>query len=155
MLGFAGIPSLFQLIGFFFMPESPRYLVLKGKEKEALDVMIKICKNDINKAREEIKSIKESFEGHQLNSNSNGNSNGYPNKNVIYDDNNNGFTNIESKKPNETKNLEKQPDESYMTKLINIFKDKNTRHCLLIGICLHLGQQLSAINTIMYYGKFF
>ena len=131
------------------MPESPRYLVLKGKEKEALDVMIKICKNDIDKAREEIRSIKTSFEEYQTNSN--GDSNGYSNnKNGLCDNNNNGFANNELKKSNG--NSVKQPEESYITKLINIFKDKSTRHCLLIGICLHLGQQLSAINTIMYYG---
>lgn len=31
MLGFAGIPSLLQMIGFIFMPESPRYMCLQGK----------------------------------------------------------------------------------------------------------------------------
>ena len=35
MLGLAGIPSLIQLLGFMFMPESPRWLVGKDREFEA------------------------------------------------------------------------------------------------------------------------
>jgi len=42
MLGLAGVPSIIQLIGFFFLPESPRYLVANGKIEEARKVLATI-----------------------------------------------------------------------------------------------------------------
>lgn len=38
MLGLGGVPSVIQFIGFIFMPESPRWLVTKGKDEDARDV---------------------------------------------------------------------------------------------------------------------
>jgi sugar porter (SP) family MFS transporter len=39
MLGLAGVPSVILLIGMFFMPETPRFLVHAGEEEEARDVL--------------------------------------------------------------------------------------------------------------------
>ena len=42
MLGLAAIPSLIRLVAFVFLPESPRWLVGKGKTKEAKLVLRKV-----------------------------------------------------------------------------------------------------------------
>uniref|UniRef100_T1KLZ7 Major facilitator superfamily (MFS) profile domain-containing protein n=1 Tax=Tetranychus urticae TaxID=32264 RepID=T1KLZ7_TETUR len=42
MLGIAGIPAFLQFIGFFFMPESPRWLVKKGKDEQAKAILCRI-----------------------------------------------------------------------------------------------------------------
>ena len=46
MLGLAGVPSVIQCIGFLFMPESPRWLVSKGKADRARRVLQRIRATD-------------------------------------------------------------------------------------------------------------
>lgn len=46
MLAFPAIPALIQLIGFFFMPESPRWLVTHGKMDEAYKALLSINGGD-------------------------------------------------------------------------------------------------------------
>ncbi|XP_023515881.1 probable polyol transporter 6 [Cucurbita pepo subsp. pepo] len=58
MLGIAGIPALGVGLGVLTMPESPRWLVMKGKSEEAKKVLIKISTNEIE-AEERLKSITE------------------------------------------------------------------------------------------------
>ncbi|SDG98312.1 sugar porter family MFS transporter [Winogradskyella thalassocola] len=54
------IPSLLFLILLFIVPKSPRWLALKGKEKEALAVLQKINGDDL--AAEEMVNIKKSLD---------------------------------------------------------------------------------------------
>lgn len=56
MIGIGLIPALIFLIGLFFVPESPRWLVLKGREKEALFYLKKINTDAV--AIDEINAIK-------------------------------------------------------------------------------------------------
>lgn len=60
MLGLAGVPSLIQLVGFIFLPESPRWLMKKGLEQRSRDVLMKIrATNDVE---EEMMAMKKEFE---------------------------------------------------------------------------------------------
>ncbi|KAL3853171.1 hypothetical protein ACJMK2_016736 [Sinanodonta woodiana] len=42
MLGLAGVPSVIQFIGFFFLPESPRWLVSRNRQEQARKALSKI-----------------------------------------------------------------------------------------------------------------
>jgi SP family myo-inositol transporter-like MFS transporter 13 len=46
MLGIAAVPGIIQFIGFFFMPESPRWLIQKKRYDEATTVLRKIRGHD-------------------------------------------------------------------------------------------------------------
>lgn len=42
MLGLSVVPAVLQFIGFFFLPESPRWLLQKGRNQEARQVLSQI-----------------------------------------------------------------------------------------------------------------
>jgi hypothetical protein len=64
MLGLAGIPSVIQFVGFIFLPESPRWLVGKGKLKQGLASLQKIRGTpDVDEEFEEIKRSVEDSKG--------------------------------------------------------------------------------------------
>ena len=57
MLGLAAVPSIIQLIGFMFMPESPRWLIAKDRQTEAVSVLKKIRNsNDVTVEVEQIRA---------------------------------------------------------------------------------------------------
>ncbi|XP_022144839.1 probable polyol transporter 6 [Momordica charantia] len=56
MLGLAGVPALVVGVGVLAMPESPRWLVMKGKLEEAKKVLIKISINE-TEAEERLEAI--------------------------------------------------------------------------------------------------
>ena len=69
MLGLAGIPSFLQFVGFLFMPESPRWLVSKGKVEKAREVLRKIRANTSINPGEELDEIKRAVEMEEASTN--------------------------------------------------------------------------------------
>jgi SP family sugar:H+ symporter-like MFS transporter len=57
MLGLAVVPSLVLLVGMYFMPETPRWLVSRGREDEARDVLRQT--RDEESVEREVTEIKE------------------------------------------------------------------------------------------------
>ena len=60
MLGLAAVPSVVLLIGIFFVPETPRFLVRKGHERKAREVLEAVQSTTADEdAQERIEEIKE------------------------------------------------------------------------------------------------
>ncbi|MDP8952860.1 MAG: MFS transporter, partial [Actinomycetota bacterium] len=57
MLGLALLPSLVLLIGMYFMPETPRWLVSRGRDDDARDVLRRYRDEEV--VEKEIQDIKE------------------------------------------------------------------------------------------------
>ena len=66
MLGLAFIPSMIMLIGFFYLPESPRWLVMAGHIEESLAVLCSI-RDTAEEAEAELEEIRSSLETEQGN----------------------------------------------------------------------------------------
>ncbi|KAJ8544804.1 hypothetical protein K7X08_017387 [Anisodus acutangulus] len=58
MLGIAAVPSLFLAIGILKMPESPRWLIMKGRVGDAKKIMYKVS-NDPQEAEFRLREIKQ------------------------------------------------------------------------------------------------
>jgi MFS family permease len=60
MLGLETLPAIFYFFALFFVPRSPRWLMMKGKNEEAMVVLKRA--NMVEEAELEFKNIKESLE---------------------------------------------------------------------------------------------
>ena len=62
MLGYETIPDLLFLVVIFFIPESPRWLIVKGRERDAFRVLSRIYPSE-NAVRDQIALTKNSIAG--------------------------------------------------------------------------------------------
>ncbi|XP_041349816.1 proton myo-inositol cotransporter-like [Gigantopelta aegis] len=108
MLGLAAIPSVIQMTGFMFLPESPRWLMKKNREAKARSVLVTIR--------------------------------GTPNVD--------GEMQIMHTVCEEERRLKEQ-NSGFV--LLRMLRTPYTRRALTVGCGLQLFQQLSGINTVMYY----
>lgn len=106
MLLFAAIPAVALFFGMLKMPESPRWLVEKGRDAEALAVLEQLRPE--GRAKPELEEI--AFVAHE-------------------------------------------EEAAVKMDLAGIFSNKNLRRILLIGCGLGFFQQLTGINSILYYGQ--
>ncbi|XP_023203316.1 proton myo-inositol cotransporter-like isoform X1 [Xiphophorus maculatus] len=107
MLGLSILPAVLQFFGFVFLPESPRWLLQKGRSEEARRVLGRI-RGDRN-VEEEYDTIRISIEEEENDTGSGG---------VV---------------------------------ILRILSYGPTRRALVVGCGLQMFQQLSGINTVMYY----
>ncbi|XP_037078835.1 proton myo-inositol cotransporter-like [Pollicipes pollicipes] len=102
MLGLGAAPAALQLIGFTFMPETPRFLVSRGRNEQARQVLRRL-RGDGAHVQHEYETIKADFDAQEA-----------------------------------------------------LLREKAaaggaTRRALLAGCCLQMFQQVSGVNTVVYY----
>jgi len=123
MLGLAAVPSVIMFFGFvFLLPESPRWLISKGKIEEGKKVMHALRYSD-EEADQEVEEVLNSLEEEEGDS-----------------DDNNGQKVVKSTKTT-----------TCVGNFLEMIYHTPTRRALYVGCGLMILQQFSGINTIMYY----
>lgn len=139
MLGLAAVPSMTMLIGFLFLPESPRWLAINGSTKKALHILKTIRDSD-EEAELEMEEIVEA-----LPKDPDDNDNEEESANT----NNTDYGSIRrtSKLCGESSSSE----HNFLNQVGLMLYNAPTRRALCLGCGLMALQQLSGINTVMYY----
>lgn len=106
MLAVCAIPAIFLFFGMLRMPESPRWLISKGRYDEAFEVLKTVRSEDRAKA--------EMYEVERV-------------------------SRLEAKE--------------HETGISSVLKNKWLMRILLVGVALAVFQQLTGINSVMYYGQ--
>lgn len=140
MLGLAAVPSIIMLIGFMKLPESPRWLAMKGRKDDAAKVLRSLRESDEDAELElgEIVASLELARPHTESEDSLSLGVEGPDEDALEY----GTVPMEDAPPK---------DESFVRRLIDMIADAPTRRALILGCGLMIVQQCSGINTVMYY----
>jgi SP family myo-inositol transporter-like MFS transporter 13 len=130
MLGLAAVPSLTMLVGFMYLPESPRWLAMNGKRERSLEVLQSLRDSD-QEALEEWEEIV----------------NALPVDAIVED----GSSECGSYDGHDGDVTVEKADHSFRIQVTVMISDAPTRSALFLGCGLMALQQLSGINTVMYY----
>jgi len=179
MLGLAAVPSLIMFVGFkFYLPESPRWLVMNGRVDEAREVLMSVRDSD-EQALNELKEIEMvcsvmngrgqdddivddeqcnlyDYDNHDLRftiEDSNDEDDGDLQLHDMNNRDHSGDNNTSSYQRQSTsiRNNPQSSTSSYFEDLSNMLKHAPTRRALILGCGIMVLQQLSGINTVMYY----
>lgn len=129
MLGLAAVPSVAMFVGFLRLPESPRYLVAAGKTGEALDVLRTFRESD-RVANDELAQILDNV--------------------GVTDELTSGSAHL-SVTSIDSGGLNQSSRENLFSRISQMLADVATRRALVLGCGIMALQQLSGINTVMYY----
>mmetsp|Transcript_18822 Transcript_18822/g.28597 ORF Transcript_18822/g.28597 Transcript_18822/m.28597 type:complete len:566 (+) Transcript_18822:79-1776(+) len=147
MLGLAAVPSIVMFWGFLGLPESPRWLAMQGRNEEALAVLKSIRETD-DEADDELFEVKVSLPPSRQRHLTDGD------VSIISDSRNYdyGIDREDEDEPNNVFDAEShERNESFFKKMLEMLMDAPTRRALVLGCGIMLLQQLSGINTVMYY----
>ncbi|KAA3677449.1 MFS transporter, SP family, solute carrier family 2 (myo-inositol transporter), member 13 [Paragonimus westermani] len=150
MLALGGIPSAIQFLGFFMMPESPRWLVHHGRTSDARSVLMRIHgrKETSVEIERELERIVIASESQDRPSALNGLN--LPNRETAYDEDQSSA--VEQQDSTELLTVSASGNAFFdRLTIVRMLRQSSTRRALMVGCCLQLFQQLVGINTVMYY----
>ena len=184
MLGLAAVPSVIMFLGFRHMPESPRWLVMEGRNEEARSVLLSIRESDVEAHDEyqeivEVCSYMEGPSGHisieantnrsdymvdSLNVSLQGSSNRGDNDDDLFEMNpvsnhsaRDGHSegalseSVPGVDQSVTRSSSVISNLSFFGHVKEMLAHPPTRRALRLGCGIMVLQQLSGINTVMYY----
>ncbi|KAL7557994.1 hypothetical protein ACA910_000041 [Epithemia clementina (nom. ined.)] len=152
MLGLAAVPAIVMLCGFMWLPESPRWLVMKGRNEEASAVLHGLRDAD-ELAAQELREIRQSVAPVTRT--------GSRRTGVQGGALGNGASATENESTNDPLGNSTEDfsivanchitEESFIDRFSAMLADRPTRRALILGCGLMAVQQFSGINTVMYY----